>query len=1333
MVGRSKGGTGADSHGIIIFDIDAAKEEVNPTKKEVLDLVQELVYAKEVAIDSTISSLLIKPVLEYGIPVISNIPRVSITYSDVEKASQIKAKEPADGGISIILDRDLDCIHNGTTLRIASGQMINAIGLIADKKIRSNAQLYIHDYLATNAKYKTREILRAGLFGVYNCYKNYFTSAYLHNPFTVGEKLQFKFDKKTDDNNQKLRGFLDFCIKAIKQIPTKKERPTRSNTTKSEIQELFEWLIANKFVKPNEIKHIEFTVELMQLIEKIKWFNSPNDSGCKKYTEQLHYIIHGFIDAVVQKNKSINANIEISNKKTIAFSKFGTANIYSLSAAQRKNVAQEFDAQQIKKSAMQLLPQVRDLQAAIDQADIKSLGSHLTAIYDIISKDSKTKLDKQIKETELIFTSLIKLDQSAATKAEKDAEKAEKAALKAEKDTDKAIASTYNGAVSSAETKPKKAATKPSTPISYIMEICPHILEYATRLRDGGYVADIENAIANKYGAQASAAQNKRDQRDTYCKLCGSLLAEYDEEDIAYKEKDNYIMSVQDDEIFSMVKTELNYVLSYYMYFPPDSPIKQFDKVGLTDILSSLIRIKILEVQADLIKIKTLADNDMWILINVYIYIYIFAILTQFVFANPSVLQFKHAKIMADNAGARPRKSDRTTKSDAAKSDGEEDAHTKVSAATTPGSVDVAAATAIESTTTKTTDAKSEPIAVGKGRTKSVGRKSIGGKQVNITKSSKEILTDLLQRKESKISLERLSNHALELIKKIKFADINNSKYITMANIRELFLSAYKWTMSLNYNVESVDDMIGKTESEFKQTNIEDYNIVKFFELHGKLGRSYDKIEAEFKDSVSLYATAELGKNAPEDSKLVAEYIVSEKYKIKPIPGSAELTTLIDKFVAERKSEKKRYREYCVRKLRPHAIMPLIDLRDTKLDLPFELSMCGKSCTKTYVYQSGKSKYVEYTRKEIIEWLDNKNEVKLKELYAMPCLGAKCVCKENKNQMLVLFYKYYEQFCPKGEIHEYTEKKCKKCGINEETIKSLDSAYYDKYKGEYVKQRKRELLTINKEIMREVENERDAAKKFAKLSKATEKFSEWKASTKEVAELVKRVPIKNLENLFLNIGLYEGAEYKLLETNKIQPYIEAGKEAYQNQANAVHNYILYVNRNYYTTKNSEYMTKLPPDLKTIFTKAGKTNKDLAKKLTDLDESYVEKYDLYNTQNVEPKLIANFCIAHLAQLFLSILDIFTKAKLEDLGLTWVQFYLAKIIGYERYLCVVKLKNLKPLARFEEEEDDFKYDDNDNVNSKANTENPSVVEDDDEDIDVEQEDDEDNMDNTFITVD
>ena len=1246
---------------IIIFDVENINQKPVPGRHQIPNLFEEQNTAKIAIVDSSISSILLKPLLEFYIPIINEIPKVDITIRDLEKRSNIKVESKVDveKGITIIFDQAIECIFRkknsaihdkSNRIKIAAGQMVVVLGLYLPSKFKSRQWIEVYDYLATNSKYNILDILKSGSYGPYNCYKNYFSNAYIGATLKPILKIEntILFTNKSEENNIKLRALYQISL-AINEIyntvylltlksnfltkpPIKKKIPPRSDVYVSDERNLVIWLVANKLIDKTQVHYLNMNVEFMQAVNKIKWHGGSKEAESKPYVDKLRQLIDAEISANNERIKIRKFQIEIANKRTISYNKFSTTNLFELTPAQQKNVIQEYNKENAKnsKEIKPLSPLITKLTFDINAEDTKELNKSFSKLLMVISKDDKLKFEKQLKSKDILFTQYIKL-----------------------KDADQ--------------------------------KICPHILEYASRTINSE-LSDIMAIITNKYGSleTSSAVKVKRDQRDTYCRICGELLAEYDEEEVVYKEKDNYILTIEDDEIFTMVKRELIYVISYYTEQPTDSPISLGENDNIIDLLSGIIRTKVIDIQNGLIKIKTMVDNDMWLLINIYIYIYIFAVLTQFIFANPEVLLFKQV------------------------------------------------------------------VAVGKRANINTWRKnssSHGGKSINITNSSKEILQKLLKPKKSQHNLERLINHALELIKKVKYSDIINSKYIIVGNIKELFLDAYKWTMTLNYNIESIDDFTNNPQSDFQQTDIYQNNILNYFSLHGKLGRNYQQIESDLAKSTPIYKTIQINKNADLSTQLLYNYIIQEKYLIKPIPANSDYIAVIGEFTKEKQIEAKNNLLYKAHVLRPSIFHSKYDIHSYKLDLPFKLvSNCKKECAVSYVYQlpnkKGNEGLQEFSKEQIVGWLESNNVTKLKELYSLNSLGSKCVCKESKNQQLVLFYKYFEQFCPKGELHDYNEKKCKKCGITDELIKSMNVDFYKKYKDVLSKTRKEEADLTNKEVQERLDDENNSIKRFAKNNKSSAKFPMWESSIKEISEFIKRINIKNAYNLFCCIGLYENLDYKKIESNLIQPYINTSPDVYMNQALSIHNYILYIYRNYYIAKNSEFTPKLPFDLKNLLSKSAQNNKDFSSKLADLDMTYIEKYDWYSGERIKPELLANFCLVYLAKTFTTIDENFKRAKLEKFGNIWLQFYLAKVIGFERYLCAIKLKNLKPLARYEEAEDEME--DADALNSKFGEESSNEAVDQEyeetgnefanQDVDLGEGDNDDlNQDNSFATID
>ena len=1327
---------------IIIFDVEPPKAKYIFAKRE--NLIIELLRDKNLYLDSTISTILIKPLLEYCMPVISELPEVIIMVMSIGIQKKIDTKQKIQG-ISYTTERPINCIYNNKIIKIAAGQLINIIALYISAAIthkenpliqlNSNNLIGVYDYRASGYKYKLESFLRTGIYGHYNNYKNCYISNLLSNYNYKSNLIKLN----TADINSTIKEVSIFCNNlfnlfnriypiTLKSIHLAHEYIPLNDIFKAPIKKnIINWLIENKLIDPQEAKYINYTdINFIKIIEKINW-HGLGTSQSKRYIDVLTAYMHNIVNNAVEETARRLNYADISKRKSLAYNKFGTTKLYSLNPSQQKTIADEYNklyGKNINESNTHRIE--TELITAINSESKDYVEAIYKQIDSMLTTEMKTKLKKEYESSTPQHINYIKL--------------------------------------------------KDSTEI-----ICPHLLEHSNMILQDKLAEAIENNLANKYGEQTS------EQRDTFCKICGALLVEYNEEDITFKDRGHYVMTIENDEIFSMVKIELQYVISQYMEQPKDAPISLRGNDGIIDMLAGLIRSKILDIQHTLLKIKTLGDNDMWILINIYIYIYIFAILTQFIFANPLIINYKRAKdtfidstrnIKRDHSNEviKPEISDTTKKIDNENGTlviGHGDTNLlKRSNVNERGDTNPLKRSNVnERGDTRQRLHRREKSKqnikggdnwnssthkyIGGSGHRSSTKKNItttrrGGRQVEIKKNSKEILEQLLKSKHGKENLEKLINHSLEHIKKIKYADISKSKYITLANIRDLFLEAYKWTLSLNYNVESIEEMTHTGKQELPETNIQDYNILKFFEKYGTLGRTYEQIESDFSKSIPSYKTVKLKSDAPTSAQLLYTYIIDEKYNIKPIPSNVDNTDMINKFMQERNTTNKEYLKYRGQFSKPINPYPKYILDVPKPKLPFALvGSCTKDCNKTYAYipknSSDITKYIEYSKKDILNWLDTSNMAKLNELYRMKCLGTKCICKTSKPTKVINFYKYFEQYCPKGEIHIFESDKCKKCGINSEIIKTQNIDYFDKYKNIFFKTRIDETTLINHIIQRRVEYEKKLKQDYITLDK-TNKYPEWTETNKNITELAKRINIKNLFNLFNSIGMYTNIDYKKIENNVLRPYIDAADSSYINQYLAVHNYILYIYKEYYLTKNSEYIIKLPPDIKTILSRSGQSNKDFAKKLTDLDMTYIDRYDWYTSAHTSSNLIANFCIDILGKTFIVIDDIFKKAGLEKFGQIWIQFYIAKIIALERSSCSVKLKDLKPLAKYENDADDkHSIEDNDELGDRGS----EIHSDDDEDVDKEmngaeefanedidigeQDDDEDNQDNTFITVD
>lgn len=1197
---------------IIVFDIDTGPDESNKQKQKDndYDIISLQIERKYKWTQSNILSVILQETTEYFLPIIKELPKVKILYKDFyrtqKEQTQINEKNKS---IPIIFDRDMDCfllektnkIEKFTKIRIAKNQLIEVIGLKLSDIIKSHNKLEVFDYLSTYLKSKKDIIFKIGSYSAYNLYQNYFSSAILGPLIKVNfsDKMNYILNISSDDVNKlnlicdvmnifynkvyllysssyyniqndqnKLNGRYTSDIKNNLDIKNKHE----NQLFLSEDTENIKWLIESKIISKDEIRFLNFTTEMNILINKLKNFGLN-----KEYINELKYEI----ETNKKKNQDLikfkRKIIEINTKKALAYDQF---NIDELSK--------------------------------LNNNQIEKINIQYNLLHKKDQKESKDDKNKQICD-EFIFN-------LASSKLEYNAE-----LENSFKNITSLIDKEYINKIKDG------ADIKQQIKIDKNNSICPHFIEMAILLIQKPKQIELaSNAILEKYGMRDSSSKNI-ENRDNYCKICGALLYEYDEEEITYKEKDNYIIDIEDDEIFYSVKKELQFVLDYYLELIPSKKSTNksiLDQLkNITDIIANLIRNKILTIQTDLIKIKTLNNNDMWILINIYIYIYIFALLAQFIFVNPDLIRFKYFSKQNPN--------------------------------------------------------------------QSIAQKPIKGAK-SVTSESKKILEDLLKTKQGKANLEKIINYALELIKKIKYSDIINSKYITLTNIKDLFLTAYKWTLTLNYNINSYSERTKEIiESDI---NLDNYNILDYFKLYGTLGRNNKEIENDMSKSIPTYSTVKI-KN--DEANLLYNYIVKEKYLEKPIPDNPEVdktnSLFLNKFIEELNINKI-YKKSIVK---PNISLPEYKFLENKSKINDYIHVKCK-CDIIYVYSHNKKSY-ELTKKEIHNMFEQNDKNKIKEFHKWEYIGSKCICKKKiSSKTILLFYKYFEQYCPKGELHEKVDGKCKKCNITNEIINNNDMGFYNKWKDTFEKIQKEQKNIIDKEI----------TNRLNKLEKneiyKIKEYPKWTISNKEITELTKLFNLKGIYNLIHSIGLYEGYEYKKIESGGIQPYLNAAPDDYLRQAMSINNYILYININYNQVKNSEYLVKIPYDLKNLLTKAAQSNKDFSKLLPNISEEYIEKYKYYLHKKIDPEILANFTMASLSQLFIDIYDNFKKAKLEKFGKLWCSFYLAKIIGFEKYSSETSLKNLKPLVKYQDEDlaEDTRIEDGDMIEDDADGEFISV---------------------------
>ena len=264
-----------------------------------------------------------------------------------------------------------------------------------------------------------------------------------------------------------------------------------------------------------------------------------------------------------------------------------------------------------------------------------------------------------------------------------------------------------------------------------------------------------------------------------------------------------------------------------------------------------------------------------------------------------------------------------------------------------------------------------------------------------------------------------------------------------------------------------------------------------------------------------------------------------------------------------------------------------------------------------YVYQKANDKgdmsgaKKEFTLKDIQKRLGSSNYKEFLEFKQLFIVDYRCsVCNvlmsQTKNVNVIneikkrdnvsVFYKYFENICPKGELHEFTNQKnneklkasnenrqtdqCVKCGLTKKIFDTYDSKYYAKYCKIYQKVQKKMLDLEKSEIL-------NLMKKSPVINK-TPTFPDWKINNYTILEISQTFNIKY--NVWVNLGLSTGIEYELIEKEKINPSTDLKPVMSILRNNQLYGYFMYIVKQISAIKYYANMEKLPYELKELLNK-----------------------------------------------------------------------------------------------------------------------------------------------------
>jgi hypothetical protein len=771
---------------------------------------------------------------------------------------------------------------------------------------------------------------------------------------------------------------------------------------------------------------------------------------------------------------------------------------------------------------------------------------------------------------------------------------------------------------------------------------CPHLYNEAIKLRDifGKPHANIEirNFLINDYAFPA-------DTNGYFCKICGEKIAEVDNTAIMKFNGDRSGINFEDSPIQTIIWKEAMYIISTNVRFTTPIPIKPLVNslaYGLKEIVS--------HEEAKLYRVKTNTNDNIKDLLNLYSAIYIYASLCALMMINPGKLVF-----------ARDPPVDRKKKIEPG-SDG-------------PIVLDDAPAEA---------PAEAPPAVEGGTRKKFKYKK--GGAVITDSKMAEKIyittaLKLLFISKDSLIS--RLSNMSPDFIKQI------------------FIKNAYSWALKYIRPIQVEHE----TQSQILENTILNDSFYRYLvyaqRLSGKkvdfkdikrvLGRDEKAIFDDLKEDIGMFKTVEDIKPWHFDSPkpkfdeytyrsfmMMLDYHRESVHNKCFIPRHAQVTEYFDKYkdllVLEKQIwyEMSKIKAIPTLKLNNHVnlVRKYNNFSPNIIDLAQHYCPTGeRHKIGVYVYKNG-TKTIEISKKEINDWLSQKDTENLEKYESMVLIDEKCEkCGEyvraaksakksasalinmfSKIDDITAFYQYYESRCPKGNLHEMVKEVCNVCGFQTELSRARDLKYYDKYKASFYEiQKEKKTLTIKS-------LDRVALKReVPKVNKI-----DYKYSLKNTAEWSQITGVNY--NLLINIGLYNDVKYTDLEASSINPSKTAGFS--HSRALRFKTHILRIVREYSTMINYDKVIDIPLWTKELIDEQKKVHiSDIRKSMpeindfVELDEKYV--YSL-NVENY-----TNFLQEYLAGIIVRINN--KRAdKYKTLADGAVKYFTTTILEYERML-------------------------------------------------------------------
>jgi hypothetical protein len=1216
----------------IAYDAFIKTASIPPHHFEVF-MEMETLEDKKIPINTTLPSILIKSILPYCTPILNNIPVFDLRTKSVDlfNKKKVDVREEKRGyGLTIQLEYHKHCEieyinQNNEKNRLRSIVMpkhetFEVVGVIIPKKIvkqRDNA--FLNHMLELSAV----DILKAGSFGLTEFQSDIYVQSRLRDitPAAISTSHNKVYFSSDEDAIRKIK-IITTYIKYIDDY--------YQNNTAMMYRYLYSLPFASHMEEQSKLYNI-FNPEINKKSESIK--QNP-----------LAVLIAKLIQSRVGNSEYTNDFMFDNNK---IFDKLHQIMMLGISNQASKKKLQDLDIQKLNDETIIEFKKIK-FQKNLEYAKKKSIAYN------------KFKVDR-----------LVELTPSQKNIVNLEFDKMEKfyKAIKDHGDDFKLVNKLFwtmrNGNPDNIKellTELGKIIKIPKNLIDpklsmlqnakKINLICPHVITKAQYMVNSEHNDLVKSGLIRRDLIKNFSLPVTVD--GYFCRICGELIADADAEEILKYISGKRVSFVTEyDRLKTQMWKEIAHIVTTYIKFK--------DAVNHKNIITSItntLRPEMGTIEANLVKIKSNSKDSIKDLMRIYTVIYTFAVIVNMINKNYGKITFSSRSKSNTNrtkTGGSHKQCKKWVESD-----------------------------------TESGDMKSSLI------------ETIGG--------------DKQQPKESQKILQNIINNALFLIMRILNVTINNVSSVTTDSIKPILIKAYKWAVLLQ-----VEPKQGITEREIKHEIdcLPDDKIYKYIShvmdlvdycknmnkstkgsrsIKDVLGRSWDTIEADFKESRSIYETAtvpeqwsttKVGEYKYGSFKSLIEYVKNKLYDSFAVPYTQPLIDHDKKYEYLKKLEEELYQEHKRRELRPfnnivlqdNYMLKFNDFRPETIKIDKYYDNNGnRHKFDIFVYQRANNKGVisgpkhEYNKSDIQMWLKTNDTKKTDRFKYMFIVDERCsVCKtllsQTKNISVVraltklididVFFKYFENRCPKGGLHDFIvvtnqvkESGCTKCGITKSTVDKRDKKYYDKY-----------IKVYNKVMLEKLSIEKTDISNIADMSKDVvikKTFPAWKTNNAPILELSRLFKIKY--NVLINLGLTINQKFRLIESERVNPSESATLGSLRLRNIQLHSYYLHIVTLFYIVKNHDVSKNIPYDLKQIMAK--NKVRDLHKKLINIDQTILEKYDYYK-DNALPATVSNFMLYSITSTLIAMFKSMKSAGMV-LAKDIITFILSSVIQSEKML-------------------------------------------------------------------